>query len=163
MGYGTALGELEIESEILTEEGRITTWMAPVENGHLGLLFYAESKTPVASEKIFTSQLDEAPPPYGGQLATKVPIIPTWPEGPDISVVAMTSTIGPMNVTYYAWYKGKRIPYHPNGLRLPETCPHGGFQFAAEFSFLDGSHTHTQTRVPCPRARHNTGATVHER
>jgi hypothetical protein len=153
MGYGKALGELEVESEIITEEGRITTWMAPIENGHLGLLFYTEGHTPVSSEKIFTSQLDEAPPPYGGQLATTVPIIRTWPEGPDISVVAMTSTIGPMNVTYYAWYRGKRVPYHPNGLRLPETCPHGGFPFAAEFSFLDGSHTHAQTRVPCPTSK----------
>jgi hypothetical protein len=105
----------------------------------------------VASESIFTTQLLEAPPPYGGQLATTVPLIPTLPEAPYASVISMTSTIGPMNVTYYAWFKGKRVPYHPAGLRLPERCPKGGFPFAAEFSFFDGSHIRASTTVPCPR------------
>ena len=150
MGYGQALVELPFGPEIITEHARITTWMAPLEDEHLALLFYAEGQTPVSAESIFTAQLLEAPSPYGGQLATKVPLIPSLPEAPDASVVDMTSTIGPMNVTYYAWYKGNRIPYHPNGLRLPERCPHGGFPFAATFTFQDGTHTRAQTRVPCP-------------
>jgi len=152
IGYGNVLAELPIGSEPIPEEGRITTWMAPVEEGHLALLFYAEGQTPVQSEAIFTSQLLEAPAPYGGQLATKVPLIPTLPEAPDASVIDMTSTIGPMNVTYYAWFRGKRIPYHPNGLRLPEHCPRGGFPFAGVFSFLDGSRIRAVTRVRCPAA-----------
>lgn len=151
MGYGKALIEMPFGPKVISEGGRITAWMAPVEEGHLALLFYAKAQTPVLSEAIFAAQLLGAPSPYGGVLAIDVPLIPTLPEAPDASVVDMTSTIGPMNVTYYAWFGGKYTPYHPNGLRLPERCPHGGFPFAAEFSFLDGSQTHVETRVPCPR------------
>lgn len=153
LGYGTAEAELLVGGEPIPEKGHITTWMAPLQEGRLAMLFYAASETPVQDETIFTAQILEAPPPYGGQLATKLPIIPTFPEAPDVSVVDMTSTIGPMNVTYYESFRGKQIPYHPNGLRLPERCPHGGFPFAADFQFLDGSRTRALTRVPCPRDR----------
>jgi hypothetical protein len=33
---------------------------------------------------------------------------------------------------------------------LPTTCPHGGFQFAAQLTFLDGSTATAHTAVPCP-------------
>jgi hypothetical protein len=142
--------ELPIGPEVIPETGRITTWMAPIQDGHLALLFYAEGQTPVLSENIFTAQLLQAKAPYGGQLATQVPLIPTLPEAPYASVIGLTSTIGPMNITYYESFRGKRTPYHPNGIRLPERCPPGGFPFAATLSFLDGSHTRAAIRVACP-------------
>ena len=150
MGYGHALVELPLGPEVFTEEGRITTWMAPVQDGRLAMLFYAEGQTPVNAGLIFTAQLLQAPPPYGGQLATSIPLIPTLPGGPDAAVTQMTATIGPLDVTYYSWYRGKRVGYHPNGLRLPESCPRGGFPFAATFTFLGGERAHAKTTVPCP-------------
>lgn len=149
MGYGRTLLELPFGPKVVSEEARVTTWMAPVADGQLALLFYAKAETPVLSEAIFTARLLGAPSPYGGQLAINVPLIPALPEAPDASVVEMASTIGPLNVTYYSWSRGKRTPYHPQGLRLPERCPHGGFPFAVELSFLDGSHTQVKVRVPC--------------
>ncbi len=62
----------------------------------------------------------------------------------------MTTTIGPMNVTYYRQFRGKSTPYHPRGVRLPRRCPRGGFPFAANFTFQDGAHTVARTTVPCP-------------
>lgn len=153
MGYGKALTELPFGPKVIVEEGLISTWMAPVEEGHLALLFYVKARMPVLSQAIFAAQLLGAPSPYGGQLAIDVPLIPILPEGPDASVVDMTSTIGPMDITYYAQPRDRKVPYQPNGLRLPERCPHGGFPFAAEFAFLDGSETHAETRVACPGAR----------
>jgi len=153
MGYGNASVALSFGSELIQEQGKITTWMAPVQNGALTLLFYAEAPTPIAAELIFTGHLVEAPAPYGGQLGIDVPLLPSVPGAPNASVVTMTATIGPMNVTYYAWFRGKRIPYHPNGLRLPETCPRGGFPFAATFAFLDGSHVRATATAPCPLRR----------
>ncbi len=150
VGYGDALVDLPFGSALVSETARITTWMAPVQDGDLAFLLYVEAPGPVYAERIFTARLLDANLPYGGQLATVIPVIETLPEGPDASVVHMTATIGPMDITYYAWFRGKRIPYHPNGLRLPETCPRGGFPFAANFTFLDGSHAHARTRVPCP-------------
>ncbi|HYB22885.1 MAG TPA: hypothetical protein VED41_03745, partial [Solirubrobacteraceae bacterium] len=137
MGYGRALVAIPFGPEVVREQGQITTWMAPLQDGHLALLFYAVGQTPVLAERIFTAQLLEAPAPYGGQLVTDIPVIPTLPGASDASVIELTTTIGPMDVTYYARFRGKRVPYHPNGLRLPEHCPRGGFPFAAVFTFLD--------------------------
>jgi hypothetical protein len=150
MGYGQALVEFPIGPELIEEHGEITTWMAPAANGHLTLLFYAEGESPVAASLIFTSQLLDAPAPFGGELATDIPVIPTLPEAPDAAVVQMTTTIGPMNVTYYRQFRGTSTAYHPRGVRLPRHCPHGGFPFAATFTFLDGTHAVARTAVPCP-------------
>lgn len=153
MGYGQALVEFPIGPQLIQEHGEITTWMAPVKDGHLTLLFYAEAKEPVAASLIFTSQLLDAPVPYGGELATDIPLIPTLPEAPDAAVIHMTTTIGPMNVTYYRQFRGKRTAYHPRGVRLPKHCPRRGFPFAASFTFQDGTHTVARTAVPCPAPR----------
>jgi hypothetical protein len=151
MGYGSALVELPIGPTTLRETGHITTWMGPIEEGHLQLLFYADGETPVSAQLIFTALLREAPPPFGGSLDTRIPVIPTVPEGPDAVVIQMRSTIGPKHIVYYKRYHGETIPYEPNGLRLPERCPRSGFPFAATFTFLNGTHTSARTAVPCPR------------
>jgi hypothetical protein len=153
MGYGQALVEFPIGPERIEEHGEVTTWMAPVQDDHLTLLFYAKATVPVLASLIFTSQLLGAPAPFGGELATDIPLIPTLPEAPDAAVVHMTTTIGPMHVTYYRQFRGERTAYHPRGLRLPKHCPRGGFPFAATFTFQDGTYANAGTRVPCPRPR----------
>lgn len=153
MGYGSAQVEIEVGRQIIREPGSITTWMAPVKNGHLGLLFFALGQTPVRAELIFASEVLEAPPPFGGNLRTHIPIIPTWPDAPDAAVVQMRATIGPMHITYYRHEHGRRTPYHPTGLRLPDSCPSKGFPFAATFAFLDGSRIRSHASVPCPAAK----------
>ncbi len=152
VGYGNALVEMPIGPEIIRERGQITTWMGPVANGHVSLLFYAEGKTPVYSEVIFTGIILDARTPFGGQLNTSIPVIPSLPGAPNAAVITMHATIGPQNITYYRRTPGGMLtPYHPEGLRLPHTCPHGGFPFAATFTFQDGTHTTTHTTVACPR------------
>lgn len=153
MGYGSALVEIPVGGDVIREPGSITTWMAPVQEGHVALLFYAEGQTPVDAELIFTGQVLEAPPPFGGDLQTRIPVIPTFPEAPDAAVVQMRATIGPLGITYYQRAHGHRVPYRPAGLRLPRHCPHGGFPFAARFTFLDGSRSEARAAVPCPPAR----------
>jgi hypothetical protein len=155
MGYGRALAEFAVGTEAISEHAQITTWMAPIEKGHLGLLFLAQGKTPVAAEIIFTSLILSAPAPFGGSVATTVPIIPTVPEGRDVSITQLSSTLGPMHITYYQRFHGKTTAYHPQGIRLPHTCPHGGFPFAATFAFQDGTHARAHTTVPCPTRQHS--------
>lgn len=150
MGYGSAIAEIPFEEETVIESARITTWMASIEEGHIGLIFLAKAGIPVTAELIFPSLILNATPPFGGDLATTVPIVPTYPGGPDVSVTQLHSTIGPMHITYYQTLHGKTTAYHPQGIRLPHTCPHGGFPFAASFAFLDGSHTNARARVACP-------------
>jgi hypothetical protein len=114
------------------------------------LLFLAQGEAPVSAQLIFTSLILTAPTPFGGSLATTVPIVPSLPEAPDVAVTQLHSTLGPMHITYYQRFRGKTTAYHPKGIRLPDRCPHGGFPFAAEFSFLDGTHATAHTTVPCP-------------
>lgn len=150
MGHGSAEIEIPVGSEVIRLAGNITAWMAPIEHGHLGLIFYGETHTPVAAEVTFPGVVESAPPPYGLSLNTQIPKIPSFPGGPEPSVVRLNASIGPRNVTYYNRKHGKFVPYQPDGLLLPTHCPHGGFPFAATFTFLDNSRTTAKTAVRCP-------------
>jgi hypothetical protein len=114
------------------------------------MLFYAEGQSPVAAQLIFTSQVLEAGAPYGGSLDTTIPPIPGLPDGPNVTVTRMRVTIGSQGVTYYTRARGRTIPYHPDGLRLPRACPHGGFPFAAAFAFANGTRASASASVACP-------------
>jgi len=150
MGYGSALAEIPLPEDTIFETAKITTWMSTIQEGHIGLLFLAKAGRPVTAELIFPSLILSATPPFGGNLATTVPIVPTIPEGPNVSVTQLRSTIGPMHITYYQTFHGKTTAYHPQGIRLPHTCPHSGFPFLATFNFLDGTHASAKTSVACP-------------
>ncbi len=151
MGYGQALVEVPFGPTILYESTRTTIFMARVRNGHLGLLFYAVGVSPVSAHIVFPGLVLPARDPFGGELATTIPLVPTLPGAPNAAVVELHSTIGPLNLTYYEHAHGRYVAYHPRGIILPRTCPHGGFRFAARFSFEDGTHATARTVVPCPR------------
>jgi hypothetical protein len=91
---------------------------------------------------------------FGSQLATNVPLVTSVPGGPDISIVSVTSTIGPSHLTYYRHVHGQLVAFHPRGVSVPERCPRGGFPFAAQFRFEEGGSASATTTVPCPPARH---------
>jgi hypothetical protein len=81
-------------------------------------------------------------------------LISSVPGGADVSIVRVQTTIGPAGLTYYRHRHGRRVPFHPRGVAVPEHCPHGGFPFAAQFTFQDGSGTSASTTAPCsPRRR----------
>jgi hypothetical protein len=151
MGYGKGVVEIPFGPEILTETAQTTIFMAHVHDGHLGLLFYANGHSPVAAQIVFHGVVLPASSPFGGDLATTIPLVPTLPEAPNASVVQLRSTIGPLHLTYYERTRGRYRAYHPRGIVLPRTCPRGGFRFAASFAFENGSHTSARTTVPCPR------------
>jgi hypothetical protein len=150
MGYGTALAEIPIGPEIVHETAHITLLRAPTRNGRHALLFYAAGEVPVWAPVTLPGLLLPAPAPFGGRIDINVPVIPGLTNGPDVAIVKLRSTIGPEHLTYYEHLHRRRVGYHPKGILLPDNCPHGGFPFAATFTFLDGSHTHAHTAVPCP-------------
>ncbi len=151
MGYGKGLVEIPFGPEILRETTQTMIFMTHVHHGRIGLLFYADGHTPVAAQIVFHGLVLPARSPFGGDLATTIPLVPTLPEAPNAAIVQLRSTIGPLHLTYYEHTRGRYRPYHPRGIVLPRTCPHGGFHFAASFSFEDGTHTSAHTIVPCPR------------
>lgn len=149
MGYGSGLVEVPFGPSIVYEEVRLTTFMAPLREGHLGLLFFADGEVPVSAELIFRGLVLPSASPFGGDLDTSVPLVPTLPEAPDAILAQFDTTLGPSGITYYEYSKGRYIPYHPRGILLPRRCPHGGFPFAASFAFENGTRASTHTVVPC--------------
>jgi hypothetical protein len=154
LGYGSAEVEVPFGVGAGHEIPEVQALSGPSPNGNLVVEFYANGLYPVYAQLAFSGEVLPATGAFGSQLATTVPLITSVPGGPDVSVLSVTSTIGPSHLTYYKHVHGRLVSFHPRGVAVPERCPRGGFPFAAEFTFLDGSHTSAQTTVPCPPARH---------
>ncbi len=150
MGRGSALAEIPLGPGVLSERAAITIVRGPIQDGRVSLLFYAEGAKTVDTQVVFTSLLLPAAAPFGGMVSTTLPPIPTFPEALDVALVRLHYTLGPGGLVYYERVHGKLVPYHPQGIMLPRTCPRGGFPFAASFVFLGGAHANAGTKVPCP-------------
>jgi hypothetical protein len=151
IGFGSALVALPGEEEVLYEQAKVVTVLAPPRGEVVEVLFYTEGSEPVFAQLVFPGQILSDRLPFSARLNTAIPLIPTWPEGPYVSVVRLNSTIGPLGLTYYRRVRGHLVGYRPRGIRLPTHCPRRGFPFRADFAFLDGSHASAIAYVPCPR------------
>ncbi len=158
MGYGEAFTGIQLGTTVITENAPITILRAPDEEGRLALLFYAEGTTPINTRVAFAGLLLPTSAPFGGLVSIGVPLVPTLPGAPYISVIHLRATIGPKGVTYYEHLGNATFGYRPRGILLPPGCPRAGFPFDARFGFLDGSPAFAHTTVPCPRRRPTHGA-----
>jgi len=158
MGGGWAVAEMRFGAQIVSERARISIARAPDEGGHIALLLYAVGPSPVDTQILSPAQLVPAEGPFGGQLNIQLPLVPSVPGAPDVAIVQMKTTIGPQGVLYEERAGGRTLTYTPKGILLPNVCPKGGFQFAAQFEFVDGTKQSARTAVPCPtRRRQGTG------
>lgn len=158
MGYGTATAEIPIGPSHLYETAHVTIFRAPAQAGQVGLLFHVEAASPVSAELVFPGLLLSAAPPFAGSIDIKVPLVPGLPFGPNVAVVKLAMTVGPTSkIFYYERVHGKTLRYHPRGVLLPDSCPRGGFPFAATFGFEDGSQATAETTVRCPSATGRAG------
>jgi hypothetical protein len=153
MGRGSATAELRFGPQIVTENASISIARAPDQEGHIALLLYASGPSPVNTQILSPAQLLTTAPPFGGRLNMQLPIIPSVPGAADVAIVSLNVTIGPQGLTYYERTEGATLAYTPKGILLPKACPHGGFPFAATFSFLDGSRPQAWAMLPCPSPR----------
>jgi hypothetical protein len=146
MGNGTALVEIAFGADLVKETVALSLLAGPSPNGYLHLLVYAKGRFPVEADLVLTAEL------LPGRLTITVPPIPSLPAAPYVSVTEMHLTLGG-HLTYYETVKGRRVAYHPAGVGLPRTCPHGGFRFAATFRLLDGERASSHAAVACPKRR----------
>jgi hypothetical protein len=146
MGYGSASVQVPEGGEIVPETASIAIVAGPSKDGYFNLLVSATGLSPVAARIVMPTLL------IHGHLHITVPLVPSLPEGPDVAIIGARVTIGG-HLTYYEHTHGKTIAYHPKGVMLPRRCPHGGFQFTATLSFLDGTQTAAHTTVACPTRR----------
>ena len=155
IGSGSALVEVPFGTGSGHEIPEIQAVVGPsTSGGNMVVLFYANGQFPVSAQLVFSGEVLSDTGVFGSQLATAVPLIPSVPNGPDVSIVDVNATIGPAGLTYYHHVHGRLRPFHPLGIGVPERCPRGGFPFSAAFVFQDGSTANAATTVPCPpRAR----------
>lgn len=153
IGYGSAEIKVPVGPEAVPETAAIDPEMGPPVDGQIGVLLYAEAGAPVAAQLIFPGVLFGGGGSTGQSLETPVPLIPTLPGAPDISMLSMNLSLGPEQLTYYEQVHGKTVEYRPQGISLPTSCPRGGFRFISAISFLDGSTVRASSTVPCPSGR----------
>lgn len=150
LGYGSALVEVPFGTGDGHEIPEIQAVAGPSPKGNMVVLFYANGLFPVYAQLAFAGEVLPDTGRFGSQLVTNVPLVSSVPDGSDVSIVSIQTTIGPSHLTYYKRVHGRRVAFHPRGVSVPERCPHGGFPFAAEFTFQDGGKTSAATTVPCP-------------
>jgi hypothetical protein len=150
IGGGSASAVVPVGGAVVREKASLAALMGPAVENRLEVLFYVEALSPVFAQLVLPSVVEEDTAPYGEQLDTQVPLVQTWPDGPDLALETFTSTIGPLHLTYHRRVGDRTLAYHPKGVRLPERCPKGGFPFGALLSFQDATRTTIAYRVPCP-------------
>jgi hypothetical protein len=146
MGSGSAVVEIPIGPEVRQERVALTLFAGPSPDGFLHILIYAVGIFPVEAQIVLKSIL------LPGRLRITVPLVPSLPGAPDVSLVDMRAVIGG-HLTYYERAHGRTAAYHPRGISLPGRCPRRGFPFAAVFSFVDGGQASARTAVACPKRR----------
>jgi hypothetical protein len=87
-----------------------------------------------------------------GLLETTVPPVLSVPEGPDVALTQMQTTLGPSGLIYNERRGGKTVFFRPEGILLPRSCPRDGFPVSVRLNFEDGATSTARTAVPCPRS-----------
>jgi hypothetical protein len=139
IGSGHALMEARLGSQTLMERAKL--WAFWDESGPYAFEILGQGYTPLVRRVVFTEVLFISNAPYAGGLEALIPAIPTLPLEPDASVVDFSITMG----------SAKR-PKKPGEMEffVPRRCPAGGFPWAAEFTYADGSIDKTTAAIPCP-------------
>jgi hypothetical protein len=154
IGTGRASVTVPIGPEPVSEEAYLFALMGPPQGEQIGVLLYAEARTPVSAESLFQGELLSGSRNFGELLETNVPLIPTLPGAGDATVTWLQLSIDPPGLTYYKRARGRWVGYHPRGFELPARCPRGGFRFSVNVSFADGSTSSTAATVPCQTRAH---------
>ncbi len=141
LGAGNALVEARAGSQTILEKVALWAFLGPPENLQPTFEILALGYTPLQERVVLggTVLFDSAP--YGETLVMSIPPIATLPGSPEASILAFTLTVG-------AGHTGHG--HDRNAILTPSTCPAGGFPFAADFTYADGTGSETLARIPCP-------------
>ncbi len=142
VGQGHALAEVLQGPQLITEDVLVWAFVGPPENNEPTLELLGEGFNPAPAKVVVTGTVRPARAPYGEELVIPVPPIPTLPFAANTSMASLSLTIGT---------KGPHPPRGANTVIAPPRCPAGGFRFAAEFTFADGSTSSPLARAPCVR------------
>jgi hypothetical protein len=143
LGRGSALAEAHAGSQIITENIALWVFLGPlVGRAEPTIEILAQGYTPFQERVVLMGTVISSSAPFGEELVLTIPPIPTLPLEPDASIVALSLTLGSSE---------PRRASNANSVLVPSSCPTGGFPFAAEFTYGDGSSSSTPATIPCPR------------
>jgi hypothetical protein len=141
LGVGRALVRAPLGSQLLEESISLSVFLGPLRNLQPTFAMLAQGYTPFDERVVLGGTVLPDNPPYGEDLVLSVPAIPTLALEPDASIASMSLTIG----------STRRSVRESNTTVEPTSCPPGGFPFAAELTYADGSIQNVSTTTPCPR------------
>ena len=141
IGTGDAVAEAHTGTLTLTEHVRLWAFLGPAQNLQPTFEILGQGYTPLDERVVFKGRTLLDRPPYGEELVLSIPAIATLPLEPDASLVDFSLTIGAAE---------RRRNHDPNTVLLPATCPAGGFPFAGQFAYADGSSGSALISAPCP-------------
>jgi hypothetical protein len=142
LGGGHALAEVHAGSQTISEDVALSTFLGPPQNGEPVFEILGQGYTPFDERVVLAGTVLPDSAPYGEELVMSIPPIPTLPFEPVASIVSLSLTVG-------AGGRGQRTPAKSTFV-VPASCPVGGFPFAAEFSYADGSSGSALATAPCP-------------
>ncbi len=142
LGGGRALAEVHVGTVNVTENASLWAFLGPLQsNLEPTFEILAQGYTPVDERTVLSGTVLPAHAPYGEELMLTIPPIPTLMFEPDASIVTFSLTIGK---------SGRHAPRGADTILVPSSCPTGGFPFAAEFTYAEGSTGTALATVPCP-------------
>jgi hypothetical protein len=143
LGRGYALMEVHAGSQKITEHVSMWAFLGPLSAQNLEPTFeiFGQGYTPVDESKVLIGTVTTDSSPYGEQLVLAIPPIPSLPLEPDTSIATFSLTIGTSG--HGSLRTGAQV-------LVPHSCPPGGFPFAGEFEYADGSTGSASATVPCP-------------
>jgi hypothetical protein len=140
IGSGHAVAESYLGSQLTVESVTLWVFLGPLRNLQPTIEIFGEAYAPLGEQMLLTANGLTYPAPYGEGLELSLPPIPTVPHGSDASILTFSLTIG----------ANRHRGTDANTVLVPSRCPAGGFPFAAEFTYVDGSSGRTVATVPCP-------------
>ncbi len=141
LGSGHALVEVHAGTGDITEEAQLWAFLGPPNNLQPTFEILAQGYTPIDERKVLRGSVLPAEAPYGEELEMSIPPIPTLMFEPNASIATFTLTIGA---------SARHSGHAANAVLTPSSCPPGGFPFAAEFDYVDGTVGQALATTPCP-------------
>lgn len=143
VGTGHALLRVHAGSQSLPEQAALSIFRGPSREGLPTFEIYGHGNTPLDQSQVSTAILETDKAPFGWRTVTTVPPIPTVMYEPNASFISTSVTFGAIHGAPTAHAAGGSIV-------MPRTCPAGGFPFATEVTFEDGTTATASATVPCP-------------
>jgi hypothetical protein len=142
IGSGRALVEAHAGSLVITESISLSLFVGPPQSFQPAFEILGQGFTPMEKRIVLGGAVAPSDAPYGEEMVINIPPVPTLPLEPDASMATLTLTVGT---------NAHRLARGANTVVVPRSCPAGGFPFAAEFTYADGSTGNVLATASCPR------------